>query len=61
MSEKNRGVENLHLRSFLGVGKYNIPELLPCNSINTENFISFNYAKTAKNREKLGVHFFLDD
>ena len=61
MSEKNRGNENLHLRSFIGTGKYNIPEVQPCNKINSLDFISFNYAKTAKGKEKKGVHFFLDD
>ena len=52
MSEKNRGNENLHLRSFLGTGKYNIPEVQPCNKRNSLDFISFNYAKTAKDKEK---------
>ena len=61
MSEKSRGIENLHLERFVGVGEYNIPEVLPCTSIHTNNFISFNYAKTAKEKEKKGVHFFLDD
>lgn len=35
MSEKGRGIENLHLERFSGVGEYNIPEVLPCTSIHT--------------------------
>ncbi len=61
MSEKGRGIENLHLERFVGTGFYNIPEVMPCNHINTSKFISFNYAKTSKDKRNLGVHFFLDD
>ena len=61
MSEKNRGNDNLFLRSFVGVGEYRIPEVQPCTSINTDTFISFNYAKTEKEKGKKGIHFFLDD
>lgn len=35
MSEKSRGIENLHLERFVGAGEYNIPEVLPCTSIHT--------------------------
>ena len=61
MSEKDRGNENLHLRFFPGVGKYEIPEILPCESYTTEHFISFNNAMTEKSCSQKGVHFFLDD
>jgi hypothetical protein len=61
MSEKDRGNENLNKRFFPGVGKYEIPKILPCESYTTETFISFNNAMTEKNPKRKGVHFFLDD
>ena len=45
---------------FDGAGKYGIPEIEP-TTYNPCDFISFNYAKTCKQPEKKGVHFFLDD
>ena len=53
--------ENLDKYIFLGIGEYGIPKIEPTQISLPEEFIGFNYAKTAKNRENKGVHFFLDD
>lgn len=52
--------ENLEKRIFPGTGKYGIPDISPTDFTGCE-FIGFNYAKTEKNRQEKGVHFFLDD
>lgn len=57
----NRNYENLEHRIFDGVGEYSIPQLEPVYFEGGCEFISFNYASTAKDREKKGVHFFIDD
>lgn len=61
MSVKDRGVQNLHLCKFDGVGKYGIPELQPCTKINSYNFVGFNIYNTVKSRGEYGLHFYLDD
>lgn len=55
--------ENQNKMIFKGVGKYSIPEINPITDImlNKLEWIPFNYALTAKNREKKGVHFYIDD
>lgn len=54
--------ENLDKVSFLGVGKYDIPQIKPQNiPISRIEWIPFNYAKTCKNPENKGVHFYLND
>lgn len=52
--------ENLDKSIFQGTGQYNIPEIEPVDYENCE-WIPFNFAKTCKNKEELGVHFFIDD
>lgn len=52
--------ENLCYGTFEGTGKYDIPIIKPTTYDSCE-FIGFNYAKTCKERENKGVHFFLDD
>jgi len=56
----SRFAENLNVAQFETTGQYHIPVLQPCEFIPCE-FVGFNYAKTAKNREAKGVHFFIDD
>ena len=47
---------------FAGVPPYGIPEIYPEHiDIRHLEWIPFNYAKTAKNRESKGIHFYLDD
>lgn len=46
---------------FEGVGEYGIPKLHPEVYESGCEWIGFNYAKTAKDREKKGVHCFVDD
>jgi hypothetical protein len=59
---RNRMFENLEKMQFINCDKYDIPEMLPVTSIDTETeFIPFNYLKTLKNKSKYGVHFFIDD
>ena len=53
--------ENLEKQIFDGVGPFDIPELRPVKSIPDVPFVGFNYAKTHKDPEHSGVHFFIDD
>lgn len=56
-----RNYENLERRIFDGVGEYGIPQIEPATYEGGCDWIGFNYAKTCKEPEKKGVHFFLDD
>ena len=54
--------ENLDRMRFAGVPPYAIPEIQPEHiDIRHLDWIPFNYAKTAKDREGKGIHFYLDD
>lgn len=54
--------ENLDKYRFSGRNRYGIPELMPENiDIHKIEWIPFNYAKTCKNPENKGIHFYLDD
>lgn len=53
--------ENLERRIFDGVGEYGIPQIGPVTYEGGCDWIGFNFAKTCKEPEKKGVHFFLDD
>ena len=46
-----------------GVGEYSIPKIEAVTDVmlNKLEWIPFNYALTAKNRDSKGVHFYLDD
>lgn len=56
-----RNYENLERQIFDGVGEYGIPQIEPVTYEKGCEWIGFNYAKTCKEPEKKGVHFFLDD
>lgn len=60
MYRQMRNYENLNKAMFPGVGEFDIPQL-PRVDIVADEFIGFNYAKTCKRPENVGVHFFLDD
>ncbi|MBD5480843.1 MAG: DUF4417 domain-containing protein [Lachnospiraceae bacterium] len=60
-SRSKRNYENLEKRIYTGVGEYGIPELAPVAYEKDCEFIPFNYASSTKDREKKGVHFFVDD
>lgn len=50
--------ENLNKMQFAGISPYGIPEIYPEHiDIRRLEWIPFNYAKTAKNRESKGIHF----
>lgn len=55
--------ENLNKAYISGVGKYDIPAIKPTTNVNIREleWIPFNYAKTCKNPEGKGVHFYVDD
>lgn len=55
--------ENLGRWNFDGVGDWGIPLIGPTDLTQVPNceWISFNFAKTAKDRAEKGIHFFLDD
>lgn len=55
-----RSYENVEKRRFDGVGTYDIPQLAP-TPYEPCNFIGFNQHKSCQNKERYGVHFFLDD
>ena len=56
-------IENTERFVFPGVGKYGIPAIQPETDIRIDKleWISFNYALTAKDKAAKGVHFYLDD
>ncbi|MEE1552773.1 MAG: YfbU family protein [Lachnospiraceae bacterium] len=60
MNNKQR-YENLQHGFYAGAGKYDIPQLTGSKITDFPELIGFNYAKTTKNRQNKGVHFFLDD
>lgn len=55
--------ENCDKGIFSGVGPYDIPQIKPENNLRIDKleWIPFNYAKTARNRQVKGVHFYVDD
>lgn len=56
-----RNYENLNKGIFQGTMDLGIPYIAP-EDCDVENWISFNYAKTAKEEQsRHGVHFFIDD
>lgn len=52
--------ENLNKWKFEGVGNYGIPVIQPTTIKNCE-WIPFNCAKTAKLKDTIGIHCFVDD
>ena len=59
---KNKQIyENLQYGFFDNIGKYNIPIIKPVNIDNLPELISFNYAKSTKDKADKGIHFFVDD
>lgn len=48
-------------RMFEGVGQYSIPQITPELYDEGVEWIGFNYAKSTKDCEGKGVHFFVDD
>lgn len=56
-------LENFEKVVFPGSGRYQIPQLEPETEIQIHKlkWIPFNYAKTCKNPEQCGIHFYLDD
>ena len=58
------GILNLEKASFSGVGKYDIPQLMPIREKEIgkiDEWIGFNYVLSDDNPEGKAVHFFLDD
>ena len=56
-----RNYENLNKGIFQGTTDLGIPYIAP-EDCDVENWISFNYAKSAKEEQsRHGVHFFIDD
>lgn len=60
MYRQGRNYENLNKGIFDGTGTYDIPHLTP-EHISADSFIGFNYAKTCKQPDNYGLHFFVDD
>ena len=56
----SRFCENLNIAKFETEGRYNIPVLGPYVYEPCE-FVGFNFAKSAKDKDKKGLHFFVDD
>ena len=60
MYKAHRNYENIQRAVYEGIGLYQIPEITPVEYVGCD-WIGFNYANGVKDREKKGVHFFLDD
>ena len=56
-----RQCENLDKAAFPGVGKYEVPRILPMEIEQPVEMIGFNFAAKHKHPERVGVHFFLKD
>ena len=56
-----RQCENLDKAVFPGVGKYDIPRILPMEVEQPVEMIGFNFAARYKHPERVGIHFFLKD
>lgn len=61
MTNNKQRYENLQHSFFDCAGKYDIPQLIGSKITDIPELIGFNYAKTAKDRQDKGLHFFLDD
>ena len=60
--ERRENILNTGLATFEGVGKYDIPQILPLREIpRVKEWVGFNYVLSDKNPKGKGVHFFLDD
>lgn len=57
---ETRFCENMNIAQFETCGEFDTPILKPCD-FSTCEFIGFNFARSAKNKENKGVHFFVDD
>lgn len=53
--------ENQDKARFVGVGEYEIPQIIGVDDVQVKEWIPFNYALTCKEPQEKGVHFFLDD
>lgn len=60
MYKSNRNYENMQRAMYDGCGEFQMPNIEPTQYCGCD-WIAFNYAKGANDREKKGVHFFLDD
>ena len=61
MYEEKLRYENLQHGCFETEGKYDIPKLESVKLHTIPELISFNYAKSAKDKANKGIHFFVDD
>ena len=56
------GILNLEKAQFNGVGKYDIPEIMPVYELpKIKEWIGFNYVLSDTNPKGKAVHFFIDD
>lgn len=56
------GILNLNKAQYNGVGKYDIPEILPVYELpEIKEWIGFNYVLSDNDPEGKAVHFFIDD
>lgn len=59
---RTEGLENFGIfEPFLGAGRYDIPVIHPEYELPDLEWTGFNYARSLKGNENIGVHFFLDD
>lgn len=60
MYKSQRNYENAQRAIYAGTGEYRIPVIAPENYAGCE-WIGFNYINSEPDKEKKGIHFFLDD
>lgn len=62
--DRVENILNVAKANYFGVGKYDIPQIEPCDESKIdgiEEWIGFNYVLSDENPENKAVHFFLDD
>lgn len=55
-----RNYENINKAVYDGAGQFDIPQIKP-TQCDIKEWVGFNYAKSCKDPEGKGIHFFLDD
>ena len=58
---QKRNYENLDKAMFIGAGAFDIPRIRAETPDAPQSWVGFNYAKSCKDPQHMGLHFFVDD